>query len=410
MSIPRITWLCAASLAISGLLAGCGGPSLEEQENTPPSASAAQRLKPSGFVPGVWGYAWTQQTTGTFVADPNWSGNSASGEGYPTDLPPTVIQIATGRYTVSWPQIGYTLGVNATNIGNVQVTAVDGSSNWCIAFPSIGTDGAGGDLHVAVNCFNSAGAPVDSQFNVSYYRRDDTIGAQTAYVMQLNGMTNAIGQSFTENAEWQYNSTGALNSMVRTGTGAYTMTMPGQNFSGGTVEVTALGGGGVQVTNCKVGSWSVSGANLIVNVRCFAPNGAPANSQFSVKAAKRWPEGGQQYFYVRANNPTATDYTPTLSTQQGWMNAFLGDGEYTGPATIHRNGTGSYRVRLPLMNPYYSTVKVTAYGTTSGHCKVLDWYYGPGEETDVEVRCFTAAGSPANMQFTLTYTGLYMLG
>ena len=353
----------------------------------------------------MWGYAWTSGATGSYEADPAWTGNSAS-DGYPNGLPTYVNNPATGQYGVTWPGIGFDEN-NGQNWGNAQVTTVGGGSNWCMIWPDfdIGLDHAG----VGVQCFNSAGALANTPFNVSFLRRTDTPGAQAAYLWVSAGSGSALNVPVTEDPVLRYNSTGGTNTTTRIGTGNYNVTMPGQNFTGGTVEVTAVGGAGIGIANCKVGSWS-TGSNLSVNVRCFAANGSPVNSQFMVRAAKRWPEGGMQYFYLRANNPTATDYTPTLSTQQGWIDSFVGPGHFTSAATIHRNGTGSYRVRLPEMDPYYSTVKVTAYGTSSGTCTVLDWFQGPGDDTDVEVRCFTAAGAPMNSQFTLSYTGLYYLG
>jgi hypothetical protein len=85
--------------------------------------------------------------------------------------------------------------------------------------------------------------------------------------------------SYTPSTTYQYNSTGAINTITRSGVGAYAVRFPGLKTLGGVAQVTSYGGGN---TYCNVGSWFLSGTDTVVNVRCFAPNGTPADSMYTV--------------------------------------------------------------------------------------------------------------------------------
>ena len=58
--------------------------------------------------------------------------------------------------------------------------------------------------------------------------------------------------SYTPNLTYQFNSTGAVNTITRSGVGVYTVHFPGLDGNGGTALVTAYGGGN---ESCKVASW-----------------------------------------------------------------------------------------------------------------------------------------------------------
>ena len=77
--------------------------------------------------------------------------------------------------------------------------------------------------------------------------------------------------SYTPSTVYQWNSTGASNTIQRSGVGTYTVVFPGQTFVGGTAEVTAYGAGSGY---CKVQNWYSDGVNQNVVVRCFSTSGA----------------------------------------------------------------------------------------------------------------------------------------
>src|SRR5205814_9006899 len=64
--------------------------------------------------------------------------------------------------------------------------------------------------------------------------------------------------SYTPSTTFQYNSSGALNTVTRSGTGVYDVKFPGLVHlgAGGTVSVTAYGSGN---ETCKVFNWAESG-------------------------------------------------------------------------------------------------------------------------------------------------------
>ncbi len=97
-------------------------------------------------------------------------------------------------------------------------------------------------------------------------------GAETVQRLCLGEQRSAA--SYTPAKPYQYSSANAVNTVSRSGVGVYTVELPGlgRSVATGDVQVTAYGS-----TNdfCQVGSWSSSGSNELVTVRCFDPAGAP---------------------------------------------------------------------------------------------------------------------------------------
>src|SRR5712691_4781696 len=91
--------------------------------------------------------------------------------------------------------------------------------------------------------------------------------------------------SYTPPLAYQFNSSAATNTVVRTGVGAYTAMLPYLGAIAGTVHVTAYGTGSEA---CKVASWS-PGYPFVntqwVNVRCFTSAGVPADARFTMTYA-----------------------------------------------------------------------------------------------------------------------------
>jgi hypothetical protein len=199
---------------------------------------------------------------------------------------------------------------------------------------------------------------------------------------------DATSASSTPSVTYQKSSAGAVDTMVRTGTGAYTLTFPNLGVNAGTVNVTAYGTGSEM---CKVKSWLAGAGGLAVRVLCFTAAGAPVDTQFTATFAK--PVGGSRWAYVWANLPAAGSYTPHTTYQ----------GNATGATnTITRLSTGRYEVRLPGVGGPSGAAKVTAYGSGSEACKVDGWSQSGSDEL-VTVQCTTAAGVATDAQFTMTF-------
>jgi hypothetical protein len=87
---------------------------------------------------------------------------------------------------------------------------------------------------------------------------------------------------YSPNAAYAHNSGGGDISVTRTGVGAYTVTfagLGGNGQAGGHVQVTPYGSGS---KTAKVVNWMSVGADVTVNVRCYAADGSPADAKYSV--------------------------------------------------------------------------------------------------------------------------------
>ncbi|MFI9155577.1 hypothetical protein [Streptomyces sp. NPDC053367] len=211
----------------------------------------------------------------------------------------------------------------------------------------------------------------------------------SAYVW-ANQPSAALNTPYTPSGYYSRNSTGAVNSVVRTGVGQYTVRMPRLGLLGGTVHVTAYG-----ATNhsCNVAYWSPVGDRLDVHVRCYTATGHRADGYFTASYVNTAYLGGS-FGYVWADQPSTGAYTPSTTYQ------FNSAGVRN---TVTRGGPGQYTVRLPSIGSAAGHVQVTAYGDVLARCKVVNWYPS-GTAQMVNVRCFTLGGALRDTRFTLTYT------
>jgi hypothetical protein len=341
----------------------CAPPNVAE----PPSTFA------SGFV-------WAQSATGSFTADANYSSNS-SGTG--TAAANTVTQLSTGTYRVDFPGLGLETG------GNVQVTAYGGSSERCKVG---GWSSSGSTLSATVFCHNTAGALVNTQFTASYLRRPASASGQaTGGYLWANQPST---EYYTPSTTYQWNASGALNTIQRYGVGSYAATFPGVNLYGGTVEVTAYGSSS---DYCKVGYW---GSN-VVGVSCFNNAGAPVDSAFTLSFTDSSPHATPSFHYAWADQPSTQSYTPSTYYQRGYLATQCGGS--VGTMTMSRYSTGSYQAFIPNLNATGSNVKVTAYGGSADTCKVMSWG-SSSNGTQVGVACFNPAGQPVDTYFTIVYS------
>jgi hypothetical protein len=377
--------LAALVSSLAGAMLALPGCAVDpDMADTRDEQALAGDIEPA-FVSTVWAYAWAQQATGTFIADPSYSRNS-SGDFFGQGVDNTITQLGTGWYHVRFPGIGTATG------GNVQVTAYGSGSQRCKV--QSWTNG-GGDVDVYVYCYTAGGAAIDTRFSVAYVRKSGTGATDEAYVWA----NDPAAASYTPNLTYQFNSSGAQNTIVRQGVGVYAVTLPGQTAAGGTVEVTAYG---LDSDYCKVSSWVQSGSDTVARVRCFDTTGAPSDSRFTLNFARASsPNGGLAYSYAWANDPDAASYTPDLSYQKGFISGDVGD--VVTDITAGRTSTGRYFVNLPGMSATGSNVQITAYGSGSEYCKVVRWH-DDAVITQANVACFDAGGTPADSRFVIVYT------
>lgn len=109
------------------------------------------------------------------------------------------------------------------------------------------------------------------------------------------------------------------------------------------------------------------------------------------------PSGARGSAFVWANQPSSPTYTPSATYQWNSRHPFAAVN------TITRSGVGRYTVRLPDLAAASGTVHVTAYGASTYHCKVVNWFPS-GTAQFINVRCFTTTGALVDTFYTLSYT------
>lgn len=379
-----------ASLSMAALSQACVVADSDPEEGLETTAEVSQELV-TGRYARAW--AWVDRNDGVLPATYESHLRVERLDTYPykqysSSGTATVTHLATGYWRVTFPNI-------AVSGGTVHVSAYAGAHHCKVS--SWGQ--SGNNMDVYARCFNAAGAPVDGRFTVLFYRDDP--GKSSIYGNAYVWADNPTAASYTPSTTYQFNSRGAVNTITRSGPGAYQVRLPRmerhwlESNHGGTVQVTAYGAG---PERCKVRSWGQSGNDILVNVGCM--NGATAaDSRFTLSwmrepggFAKFVAEDTEERFYVWGNaTPTPSDF-------------YQSDSYGNGGATMEFFAPNTYRVHLPYVKAYNSTnAQVTAYGSGNAYCTIGGWY-AAASGTTVDVRCYDAAGSPTASMFTLLYS------
>jgi hypothetical protein len=202
--------------------------------------------------------------------------------------------------------------------------------------------------------------------------------------------------SYLATTGYEHNSSGGGIRVTRSATGVYQARFYGMAGAGGVAHVGAYGNNDI----CTVSSWGQSGADEVVNVRCFTPAGAAADSRFIAHVTNRTDGAARGYLWSNDSTPPVGGYVP--STQYSFDSTGQG-------ITIFGEGTGSYAVDLNAFGQdapdtwTTGSLRVTAYGTAAVTCQVFD----PdlfGDPEVLRVRCYDTTGSLVNSRFALSYT------
>jgi hypothetical protein len=292
----------------------------------------------------------------------------------------------TGVYSVYLPNLGATAGT-------VQVTAYGSDGVYCKV---AGWAPDGTRQRVKVRCFGPTGNPADSRFTVSYTNRTGTSTRPLVYVFA----SQPAAASYTPPANYQYNSTGAANTITKqAGTaGVYTINAPDVAGATGNVQVTAYGPGSEW---CTAWNWANSGTALRIQVRCWSATGAPADSKFTMTYARNGNllgssvccnSDGHPTAYLFAHNATAASYVP--ASQFGTDNDPI----------VHPS-TGRYLVTYGGV-AQQGAVHVTAVGYGTARCKVESW----ASDVAAHVLCINLTGDPVNATFQFHHVGPFVIG
>lgn len=323
-----------------------------------------------------WAFAWGDQpSTASYTANTTWSRNSLGGN-------TTVTRNGVGSYTVSFPNVGRSIG------GNVLVNAY-GSDN--VRCNSSGWGSSGTTLNANVSCYTPAGALADSRFVISYRKKGSSRGGYTgAYVW--NNLSTSSGIT---SPTYQWNSTGALNRVTRNSAGSYRVSLPGLGLAahGGTVQVSGYATTG----SCKVANWFPSGTTLDINVNCRNSAGAFADAMFTLSFDTFNAAAGSSAGFAWANDAASAMYTPSTTYSRVSRSNVV----QAGTITARRSALGEYSMAYPVLNGGAGTsALVTAYGSGANYCKVRFW---GGAPATVNVGCYTTAGALVDTQYVSNF-------
>lgn len=199
--------------------------------------------------------------------NPTWSFNPTGGTN-------SIDRIGPGAYFVHLP--GLTDGM-----GNVQITAFGVTSNFC--HPT-GWLQVPGEVLVGALCWDASGQPADTAFSLRYSAHDRGSEQDSRSFAALE---NPLLPTYTPLAAYQDNDLAqniglSLTSVVRRGTGSYTVTVQQMPDRARAVAlITAINDSVPRF--CKPTGWSLGpqGQSTNIDVVCFDAAGRPADSQLA---------------------------------------------------------------------------------------------------------------------------------
>jgi hypothetical protein len=194
---------------------------------------------------------------------------------------------------------------------------------------------------------------------------------------------------------YEFNSSGLPIQVTRPVAGTYQVKFFGIGAPGGVAHVSSY----MSNALCTIASWTTSGNDLLVNVRCYSNAGALIDSRFVVNFTNRNPGGNFGYLWNDNPTPGPLGHVPAPAYSY----------DSTGAAIrVWHGGAGRYQVALGAFAAdsagAWATgyLKVTPYGAAARHCQILDPQLVP-VAARLEVRCYNDLGVLTDSRFTLTY-------
>lgn len=335
-------------------------------------------------------YVWANEpSTDSYTPNEDYQFNS-------TGELNTITRTGVGVYVVNLPGM--------VKEGNIQVTATGGSDSDGIAgnVCAIVTNPTSADnaLQQGVNCYDTEGAPADTGFLLLYTQGDVFLGTYSAYLYA----NDRSAESYTPDTNYQFNSTGAANTITRSAVGDYVVTLPGLGVGRGNIQVTSAND--TPGVSCMVNYWGITEDQAkTVNVICFDADGALFDTPFTLlhvvgstssEEVEIWPRGA---YVFQGHGEQAARFVPNEAYQFNTTGA-ANEAEWL--------DTGHYYVYLTGLGVEGGTFQVTAvvgqYGleTTANACSIPRWILD-GENMVVEVHCFGPDGTLQDSAFTVMY-------
>ena len=295
-----------------------------------------------------------------------------------------------GSYGVTFP--------NLSGLGVIHVTPYGGDAAYCNV-ESFLRNFEFNFQEVYVQCYSLAGAHIDHRFTVSLTNVQASWQGRPMAYLTGGGLAGQPSQ-------WDanFNSTGAVNTVTRSGEGSYEVRLPNLGGPGGHVQVTAFSNLAV---HCKPGSWFPDGSAELIYVQCFDHTGSPVDSVFGLTYVDQlnilglstgFNPDGHDSAYAWADQPFTESYQPNSNYQFANFTATAG--------SVRRTGPGSYGMRFQDVNLSTGGVQVTAYGWGPELCVIAYWNGGDG----IQTRCYDQSGTPVDTYYNVSFTGPFMVG
>lgn len=367
MTSPMTSFLISAAMTLPiTLLAACAaGP-----EGADELGATTQAIDASAF-----GFAWSNQLTGTFNPISTWAANTGGGA-------ITIQNVSSGSYTVTFAGLG---GPS----GNAQVVAWGTDAVRC----KVGSWFQSGTSElVNVLCHDPSGALTNSRFVVRYGR-----GASFPSAYLWADQPGAA--SYVPSPAYSFNSTGGTNTITRAAAGTYTVNLPGLGGANGNVLVTAHGS---TSTHCNVALWGSSPGNRPIEVRCWSSAGVLADSTFSLAFDGAGVTGFNDVgAFAWANDPASASYVPSTSYSYD-SGLFVCSGGQTSAGKL---STGRYFMRHTAIGAIDSTVHVTArsWPGAADYCKIESWGTWNSSGVEITTRCFDSTGAAKDSEYAESY-------
>ncbi len=293
-----------------------------------------------------------------------------------TSAPTTIDRIDVGLYVVHFTGLTSPGGtVQVAPAGSID--AICTVESWIVV--------AGG-IDATVACFGNTGTPRDTVFAATFAAPQSSVFPY-AHVWADNANAS-VGVPYGPASSYSFNSAGGANMVTHTGTGSYSVLLPGL-YGGdlGNVKVTAYA---TTAIICNPTSLGPDGnQRLTITVQCATSAGTATDAQFTLT----WTTQN----LLGVSRPSAHIAVFTAGLPGGTVSTYNSTG---GTNTVTETSVGVFNVRFGGLANSNGNVAAQDFaglaGTgATGNCTVASW---ATDSTDIlaDVRCFDTSGTPAN--------------
>lgn len=353
------------------------------------SAPGTITISPTGLVTAV--AVGTVTVTATYTASAGIP---------PATTTVTVTSVPMGSVTVTPATASIAVGATATpftaTIRDINGTVLPNAGvTWQSQNPGVATVGAGNGAVTGVSA-GTATIRAIADGNVSIF--GDAVLTVTAPPPSAALIAYALADqpasaSYTPDPAAQFNGQGGQITVTRSGTGQYTVTIPGFGGGAGDSRIPFVNAFGATGAVCLPISWTMIGvADATVRVDCSTPTGALTDSKFTIFAAGQGAFPGR--FAFANSGPLPGGSTLTLGSASAWSAS-------GNPPQLTREGVGRFLLNLRLPTTVTLDVPVVQpANATTARCSVSSW----GAAQDIV--CYPVGSAVmADAQFSGMYVG-----